>query len=362
MTSSYPIVIIGAGLSGLYAAWLLHQRGEEVLLLEARQQCGGRILSPKQGQDELSRVDLGPAWVWPEFQPRLEQLAATFSIGLFKQYTSGKRLYEIDATAIEQLDDQSVHDMSFRLVGGAGRLIDALQQAIPDSCICCDTKVTHIEDNSGDDCIDITSEKTGTIKAAKVIMALPPRVSLQSIDFSPALPGHLETLWQSTPTWMASHCKFVFIYDRPFWREKNLSGEVFSRHGPLTEIYDGSPQDDKVFALTAFVGLDANQRRMLKPEQLAAACMAQLKRLFGEASQHVVDVHFKDWSLDEYTCTAADIALPAHHPQYPPDGPRSMWDDRILFAGTEVARMNGGYIEGALESADEAVRLLMNSL
>lgn len=72
------IAIIGGGLSGLYAAFLLEQAGlRDYVLLEARDRLGGRILSvPVAGQSpaaspsaaapaSLDRVDLGPTWMAP---------------------------------------------------------------------------------------------------------------------------------------------------------------------------------------------------------------------------------------------------------------------------------------------------------
>ncbi|MFW5811046.1 MAG: NAD(P)-binding protein, partial [Thermodesulfobacteriota bacterium] len=38
-------LIIGGGLSGIYAAWRLQQKSRPFMLLEARDRLGGRILS-----------------------------------------------------------------------------------------------------------------------------------------------------------------------------------------------------------------------------------------------------------------------------------------------------------------------------
>ncbi len=41
----YDVIVIGAGMSGLNAAWLLEQQGARVLVLEARRRVGGRVLT-----------------------------------------------------------------------------------------------------------------------------------------------------------------------------------------------------------------------------------------------------------------------------------------------------------------------------
>ena len=53
------IAIIGAGLSGLYAAWLLESHGvQDYVLLEARDTLGGRIASASaSGQDTRDVAD-----------------------------------------------------------------------------------------------------------------------------------------------------------------------------------------------------------------------------------------------------------------------------------------------------------------
>lgn len=55
-----PIVVVGAGIAGLSAAAKLSCHGRHVILLEAQDKCGGRVLSVQHG----SRVyDLGASWL-----------------------------------------------------------------------------------------------------------------------------------------------------------------------------------------------------------------------------------------------------------------------------------------------------------
>ena len=63
------VVVVGAGLSGLVAAHLLKRLGLGVTLLEARDRVGGRIFGVPT-DDGTHRFDLGPAWVWPQLNPR----------------------------------------------------------------------------------------------------------------------------------------------------------------------------------------------------------------------------------------------------------------------------------------------------
>jgi monoamine oxidase len=56
------VVVIGGGLSGLYAATLLEQQGHEVTVLEARQRVGGRVMTLEDipGRPEAGANIIGP--------------------------------------------------------------------------------------------------------------------------------------------------------------------------------------------------------------------------------------------------------------------------------------------------------------
>lgn len=351
MSEHHSVIIVGAGLSGLYCAWQLQQQQQDVILLEARERTGGRILSADY---KNSHFDMGPAWVWPQLQPRLSQLTSQLDLKIFKQYTRGTMLYEKSPNEIERYDGQSSHNQSYRIKGGSYQFIKALLTKIPQSRIHLNTIVKEIhQDNL--EIHTIRDGKTVHYTADKIILALPPRLILENIKINPVLPEKLSNAWKSIPTWMSGHCKIIFIYDKPFWRENNLSGEVFSHYGPLSEIYDASPESEEYYALTSFVGLNSHQRKQIDEKQLIDLSLAQLQRLFGDESKNITDIQIKDWSLDEHTTTELDLTSPMQHPQYPEDIAKHFWDKKLILAGTEVASEHGGYLEGAIESADEAI-------
>lgn len=72
------VIIVGGGLSGLYAARLLEKAGINYLLLEGRERMGGRIL-----QANTVEADLGATWFWPTIQPALKQLFRELNIESF---------------------------------------------------------------------------------------------------------------------------------------------------------------------------------------------------------------------------------------------------------------------------------------
>ncbi len=358
------IIIIGAGLSGLYLARQLEQTlpaDNRLIILEARERTGGRILSPQWGESTEGRVDLGPAWLWPQFQPRLSRLMDDLNCRSFKQFTGGDMLYETVDGTLQQYGGPSSHDQSYRVVAGTIELINALQQQLQRSEIHLHTVVNSIDLHSGKITASCTADSTGktvSYDADKIILALPLRLLAQNIQLTPPLDAALLAQWNNTATWMASHCKIVFIYAQAFWREQQRSGEVFSHYGPMTEIYDASPDNESFYALSAFIGLNAQQRKQIGKKALIAACQAQLQRLFGDAATQPLQILTEDWSENPYTASELDLNTPAQHPHYSESAPRVLADGKLYLAGTETAIEHGGYLEGALESADYIVDLL----
>lgn len=371
-----PIAIIGGGLSGLYAAFLLEQRGIDYILLEARDRLGGRIAVAKSSVDQNASsqsvdheksndgFDLGPSWFWPEYQPQLSSLIEALDLPRFAQFEDGDMMVEraADKLPIRTQGYQS-SPPSMRLVGGMASLTDALYARLNPTRIITGQIVKRVIKTER--CISIESECSSeqmtagqitTYHAQHVLLALPPRLAASNIKFEPALPQALITEWQETATWMAPHAKYVAVYESPFWRNQGLSGSARSAIGPLTEIHDASLVEGEG-ALFGFFGVPAHVRQSVSEMELKAHCRAQLVRLFGAQAETPTAEYLKDWAQDSLTATLADANGAGQHAVAPNAKPNTgVWQDCLTGSASEWSESFPGYIAGAIDAAHKAVQ------
>ncbi|WP_237060067.1 flavin monoamine oxidase family protein [Microbulbifer sediminum] len=210
------------------------------------------------------------------------------------------------------------------------------------------TRVSHAADNA------LQVEYTGgAIRCRRLIIAIPPNQALR-IRFEPELPAWRDQLLQRMPA--GSCIKCIARYDRPFWREKQLSGQVTSTIGPVRVTFDNSEPGRNSGLLMGFLEGDAARHySAMADEERRQVVLDCFAAFFGEQARHPEEYVDRDWSSEPWTrgCYAA---------YFPPGG----WtrhgerlrepNGNIHWAGTEFATRWYGYMEGALESAERAVR------
>jgi len=89
---SADVAVVGAGLSGLRAARAIADAGREVVVLEARDRVGGRLLNATLGDGVT--VDVGGQWVGSD-HARVQRLAGELGVEIFPQHGAGRNLLDV---------------------------------------------------------------------------------------------------------------------------------------------------------------------------------------------------------------------------------------------------------------------------
>ncbi len=241
-----------------------------------------------------------------------------------------------------------------RFVGGS-QLVALRMAAALGRRVVLGTPVRRIVDQ-GDSVLVVGD--TQAWRASRVIVTLPPALAAR-IDYAPVLPSARDQLTQRYP--MGSVIKCQAIYDRPFWRERGLTGQVTSDTGPVKVTFDNSPPDGSPGVLLGFVEGDEARRLSGRPEaERRAAVLDSFVRYFGPEAARARDYIDRDWSSDPWTrgCYAGFLQ-PGSLTSYGPSIRTPV--GRIHWAGTETAEDWNGYIEGAIRSGERAADEIASS-
>lgn len=243
-----------------------------------------------------------------------------------------------------------------RLRGGAQQLSTRLAEPLGGD-LSLGTPVAAIEqDEAG---VAVTSAAGEVVRARRVVVAVPPAVASR-IAVTPALPA--ERLLVHEAMTMGSVVKCVVAYERPFWREAGLSGEVVSNGAPLRMVFDDSSHDASQAALVGFVAGDAVAPfTRLPATERQAAVVDALVRFFGSAAASPTDYVEHDWTAEEWSRGCYVGVMPPRVMTRIGDALRAPCG-RIHFAGTETATRWVGYLDGAIEAGERAADEVLAAL
>ena len=129
MAESVDVLVVGAGLAGLTAARDLMAAGRSVLVLEARDRVGGRVVNRDIGDGKI--VEMGGEYAGPT-QDRVLALAAELGVATFPTYDTGMNVLHFNgkrgtyAGGIPRINPIALLDM-----GLAQARLESLAKQVP---------------------------------------------------------------------------------------------------------------------------------------------------------------------------------------------------------------------------------------
>jgi monoamine oxidase len=235
-----------------------------------------------------------------------------------------------------------------RFVGGSQRVALRLAKKLGSKRVVLGSPVRRIKQGGA----SVTVESDRAIVSAKhVIVAIPPTLC-QRIEFAPALPPGRDRLTQNWP--MGSVVKCEAVYDRPFWRDGGLTGQVVSDASPVKITFDNTPASGSPGVMLGFI--EARESRIWGQKSAGERRDAVLRNFatyFGDAAlspRGYVEMAWQEetWSGGCYAGNLTPGTLLDFGPAIrTPVG-------RIHWAGTETATLWAGYMDGAVRSGERA--------
>ncbi|TDE01346.1 flavin monoamine oxidase family protein [Flavobacterium sandaracinum] len=338
------VVVIGAGLCGLYTAFLLQKKGIEVLILEGNTRIGGRIKTIT-GTTAVT-MEMGATWFGNQHQHLLEVLH-TLELPYFRQHTKGISLFEtMSFVPPQKFEISDSEEPSFRIEGGTAALIDKLSIEIGIQNIKTSTKITAIKEENNQ--LILVDSNGNSYSADKVISTIPPNLLVNSVVFEPNLTENFTQLAKKTHTWMGESIKFAVEYKTPFWKQNNYSGTLFSQASIVQEMYDHSTADNSGFALKGFLN---GGTAVLSLEERKEKVIAQLTTFFGSEATNYVGYYENVWRQEPLTFQPYEQLVLAHQNNGHSIFKTPFLNEKLYVSGAETATQNPGYMDGAIFAA-----------
>jgi monoamine oxidase len=201
-----------------------------------------------------------------------------------------------------------------------------------------------------------TAERT--CRARRAVVALPPAMASR-VAYDPPLPPARDELGQRLPN--GSVVKFVVVYDRPFWREAGLSGQVVDADGPVDSWFDATRDAATAGVLFGLTG-GSNARRLAarSPTARREVVVDALVDLFGESAAAPRAYDDVAWGAEPWVRGA--------YAAYAPPGAMANWGRRtdpvgpLHWAASETAGAWYGHMEGAVRAGERAAAEVLAAL
>lgn len=292
----------------------------------------------------------------------LRELAFTDeAYGFLAGFIEGELCAPIDTFSARELIEQAASvggrkgeadSAQWFLAEGTGPLADHLAGILGASLVL-HTPVTRVYQDA--DGVTVETAQT-TYRARHLIVTAPPQL-YGTMGILPHLPENRQRVIAGYQP--GSVIKAVLVFEKPWWREQGLSGSLLSPGAICNAGLDASPPDGRAGTLVLF-STSASGRRLGQKTNEPDRIETVLEWLRSVAGQNVpapiaarsIDWTTDTWSLGGYASRRGLGGWTEAPDLFAPVG-------NIHFAGTETATEWRSFMEGALQSAERAVDVLL---
>ncbi|KAF3702254.1 putative flavin-containing monoamine oxidase A [Channa argus] len=306
----WDVIIVGAGLSGLSAAYLFKKRNPKlrILVLEGKDRVGGRtVTSEIPAANGVDHWDFGGQWVGST-QIHLLELIKELGLETYPQFNTGKKVHHMgrpDAkvrtyrTSIPALSPWVLMDLTQILwKGGTQQLSECLAERVGWKNVRLGSAVTAIWQDA--EWARVTTN-TDTLLCRAVIVTCPPHLAAK-IHYEPALPSQREFLTQNMP--VGHMIKFIITYQTAFWKENGFSGEIVagsSTNCPFSVTFDATSPSGNAALVGFIAGKHASQWSSKEAGVRREAVISSLVNYLGPEAASFIHYQEKDWANEDYS-------------------------------------------------------------
>jgi len=347
---SKKIIIIGAGLSGLVAAYELNRAGHDVTILEARNRIGGRVFTIRSPFADNHFGEGGAARIKPShdltlgyanhFNLELDPFYATS--GSYVNFTNGTRELISNSNYLNETYGSVFRKDYVKIRGGSDRLPYAFADYLNNYISLGNPVESVSQDSNG---ISVRTTNGVEFSADRALCTVPLTV-LNKIQFTPSLSTEKQTAMNGGYRY-ASSTRIYIQFQNRFWENEGLNG--WGNTDLPEEIWQPTwdLSGPRGIIMSYLRYSRAEEMDILTEQQRIDTVLNRWENIFPGATNNLENATSQSWALEEWSkgawaspTSSQDSALADHI---------GAAEGRIHFAG-EHASNDHGWMQGALFS------------